>query len=270
MMNDDMFRWYTSDWGRYTQADPLGVAVSDANLYVYAGNDPVDFIDPSGQVKIRHTITRRGTVPVGAGSVASLQYAKLKASGKCVGCGNRWHIELTLDVDHGYYCRYAGDCVIERWHANIQSAFVSKWAQQWHRDEERNYEDKGVCEAMAYAIARNIESDLLNRWPDELLRDYIRSQDCESTHHGSLRFLGRIPRGVLRRFRLAKRLKRRCPYGSCGRRVACDAAPSFDRRVVVLIVRRVSLRLFRLFLIIGSIHRIATCGGCSRRSLVPA
>lgn len=45
----NIFRWYRSAWGRYTQADPLGVTgTGESNLFAYAGNDPLGHVDPLG------------------------------------------------------------------------------------------------------------------------------------------------------------------------------------------------------------------------------
>lgn len=43
----NIFRWYRSDWGRYTQADPLGVG-GGMNLFGYVENNPVSMYDPLG------------------------------------------------------------------------------------------------------------------------------------------------------------------------------------------------------------------------------
>ena len=43
----NIFRWYRSGWGRYTQADPIGLE-GGANLYTYANNNPHAFVDPGG------------------------------------------------------------------------------------------------------------------------------------------------------------------------------------------------------------------------------
>ena len=43
----NIFRWYRSGWGRYTQADPIGLE-GGANLYTYANNNPHVFVDPGG------------------------------------------------------------------------------------------------------------------------------------------------------------------------------------------------------------------------------
>jgi RHS repeat-associated protein len=43
----NIFRWYRAGWGRYTQADPLGIE-GDPHPYPYALNNPVRFIDLLG------------------------------------------------------------------------------------------------------------------------------------------------------------------------------------------------------------------------------
>ncbi|MBD3284631.1 hypothetical protein GF395_04295 [Candidatus Uhrbacteria bacterium] len=40
-------RWYDAGVGRFVQRDPIGVE-GGLNVYVYCGNDPLGFIDPSG------------------------------------------------------------------------------------------------------------------------------------------------------------------------------------------------------------------------------
>jgi RHS repeat-associated protein len=41
-------RYYNPTWGRFISEDPIGLGGGDVNLYRYAGNDPVDLNDPSG------------------------------------------------------------------------------------------------------------------------------------------------------------------------------------------------------------------------------
>jgi len=48
--NYNVFRWYRAGWGRYTQPDPMGAAGS-LDTYGYVDGDPVNEIDPMGEVK---------------------------------------------------------------------------------------------------------------------------------------------------------------------------------------------------------------------------
>lgn len=41
-------RWYSPETGRFLTRDPLGYAGGDANLYRFARNSPINFIDPWG------------------------------------------------------------------------------------------------------------------------------------------------------------------------------------------------------------------------------
>ncbi len=43
-------RDYDPDVGRWTAMDPLGFAAGDTSLYVYAFNDPINLIDPTGEL----------------------------------------------------------------------------------------------------------------------------------------------------------------------------------------------------------------------------
>lgn len=55
----NIFRWYRSGWGRYTQADPIGLGGS--NLYSYANSNPTMYRDPLGLVTvIRSPTTEHG------------------------------------------------------------------------------------------------------------------------------------------------------------------------------------------------------------------
>ena len=43
------FRYYAPEVGRFTTQDPIGLK-GDSNLYAYCANNPVNFIDPSGEI----------------------------------------------------------------------------------------------------------------------------------------------------------------------------------------------------------------------------
>jgi RHS repeat-associated protein len=44
-------RYYDSELGRFISRDPIGI-VDDVNLYVYVGNNPLKFVDPTGLIKM--------------------------------------------------------------------------------------------------------------------------------------------------------------------------------------------------------------------------
>jgi len=51
-------RWYRAGWGRYTQADPIGLRGSPYNFYGYGGNNPLGATDPLGLAYLGfHTIS---------------------------------------------------------------------------------------------------------------------------------------------------------------------------------------------------------------------
>ncbi len=46
-------RYYDPELGRFISRDPIGLAGGDVNLYRYAGNNPVNLIDPSGMIDVK-------------------------------------------------------------------------------------------------------------------------------------------------------------------------------------------------------------------------
>ncbi len=48
-------REYDPRTGRWLQKDPIGTAAGDPNLYLYCGNDPVNFADTDGLDFIKKT-----------------------------------------------------------------------------------------------------------------------------------------------------------------------------------------------------------------------
>jgi RHS repeat-associated protein len=71
-------RWYNPALGRFVQLDPIGFT-SDSNLYRYAANSPLRFIDPSGTAITtagvlnagNHVLNLAGSLPGGAGIIVN-------------------------------------------------------------------------------------------------------------------------------------------------------------------------------------------------------
>jgi len=62
-------RFYDPAVGGYSQSDPIGLASGTYSAYAYAGGDPVDYSDPSGQLPLP-LIT--GLIGLGAGAVGNI------------------------------------------------------------------------------------------------------------------------------------------------------------------------------------------------------
>ena len=181
----NVFRWYRSTWGRYTQPDPLSLAGS-LNLFGYVDADPVNSLDPDGRVRIIHTFSQR-FFNAELGGEQGLEYARATAIGICVACQHGWRIRLTLRFDHGYSCAFPYQCRQERHHANIESAFVSRAAENYSTYEHQTFTSPIECDNLAHAYARDLERYVTDRylWDDRLRRDFERAQsDYEGTHHG--------------------------------------------------------------------------------------
>ncbi len=62
-LQDNRARYYNPDTGRFVSQDPLGIGGSGINLYQYSGGDPINEIDPSGEIGVSaHEDEREGEI----------------------------------------------------------------------------------------------------------------------------------------------------------------------------------------------------------------
>ena len=100
----NIFRWYRSGWGRYTQADPIGTA-GGLNLYGYVHGAVPNAADPFGLYRIQQQVTWnfygdvndwiQGCASIGvgnAGGACSQVGAQLECVGACQNYGGCWKI----------------------------------------------------------------------------------------------------------------------------------------------------------------------------------
>lgn len=77
----NIFRWYRSGWGRYTQADPIGLQ-GGLDLYRYAGANPLSNVDRTGLVAWNCNIGYVSYETPGAGVGGATMVAKCRS--ECV------------------------------------------------------------------------------------------------------------------------------------------------------------------------------------------
>jgi len=145
----NIFRWYRSGWGRYTQADPIGIR-GDINIFRYAAANPAAFTDRLGlfctKDFVAHYFTGGGTAIdlaavgllsqyTGSASVtgvmdsersAMYQTAKHKAKAFCAGCPTGTKTESFTSSDDSVYANPydQGDCLFSL--GSTQLAVTSK------------------------------------------------------------------------------------------------------------------------------------------------
>jgi RHS repeat-associated protein len=76
----NIFRWYQPRWGRYAEADPLGVK-SGTNLYLYSFVNPESNSDPTGLITCRCQ-RHLGPIPIRLGVIAH-DYLRIGPASRC-------------------------------------------------------------------------------------------------------------------------------------------------------------------------------------------
>jgi RHS repeat-associated protein len=76
-------RYYQATLQRFISEDPAGVHGGDVNFYVYTGNDPIDYIDPSGTDKKKLACSADAALNFGLGFVPG--YNAVKFAGDLAG-----------------------------------------------------------------------------------------------------------------------------------------------------------------------------------------
>lgn len=67
----NIFRWYRAGWGRYTQADPTGLAAG-LNLFAYVKGNPVAVADPYGLVPVSYQGASNSQIQIDCKSATAL------------------------------------------------------------------------------------------------------------------------------------------------------------------------------------------------------
>jgi RHS repeat-associated protein len=152
-------REYDAEVGRWLTKDPIGFAGGDTNLYRYAYNDPVNFVDMSGEVPIVPILVGAAT---GAAIDIALQLWQNEGRWECIDWGqvgrsaiiggvlggiggkaarsqfirNNW-----LRIERGSWKMSIGKgrriWKNDRWHAHFDPLPKSRELMRWHLPYER-------------------------------------------------------------------------------------------------------------------------------------
>ena len=90
-------RDYNAATGRWTAKDPIGFAGGDPNLYRSVGNDPVNFIDPTGNGAVSQLLKRvgKGALFGALGSLGSQVLGNLLVGNKPFACLNWTNVGIS-------------------------------------------------------------------------------------------------------------------------------------------------------------------------------
>jgi RHS repeat-associated protein len=109
----NIFRWYRAGWGRYSQADPIGLR-GGIDLYVYSDDAPVGSDDPLGLASNRRTPPT--PPPTDCPTICNRAYAdsNLNFGGGGVVCLNGIKCPCSFDVplDRGRQFARRGECPV--------------------------------------------------------------------------------------------------------------------------------------------------------------
>jgi len=148
--NYNIFRWYRSSWGRYTQADPLLRRLADLDSYAYAQNNPVNAMDPVGLITLKRSEIRHslGWSPNGGG----LTIAKgLHVDWSCTSKDCVWKLNFVASEEYEIWAKDAATMIHEEGHVNIDWNNNMRLLSHLLPAEHRRYKSKAECDSAAAA-----------------------------------------------------------------------------------------------------------------------
>jgi RHS repeat-associated protein len=179
----NVFRWYRSGWGRYTQADPIG---SSGTPYAYAGANPERLIDRLGLLQASIEATEfEGTELIqkackwtggknpfsyGAGLKGCTIFTNLSITCSCSNKGPcAWYPEISVNA--GLKVWYATNAVQvnppykyippemiiseEMKHVKVALGFLGMIEKQGDKLQQQRFGSKGSCNAACTAYTKN-------------------------------------------------------------------------------------------------------------------
>ena len=160
----NIFRWYRSGWGRYTQGDPFSPQAAATEPYSYARENPLRSVDPLGLFEIRRTWdftkTKPGT-PGDSGFRIDLDNNFYDCDETGAGC---WKLKFTLYVDFTMQYDDQGTYAHEWKHLQILESYLYPILKQYFGPPElTSYKTFAECRNAALAARDRFRKDY-NPW----------------------------------------------------------------------------------------------------------
>ena len=178
----NIFRWYRSGCGRYTQSDPmyarpdaLSLQFGPRNTYQYAADSPIDAFDPTGLLHVRRNEIRHplGWAPNGGG----LTIARgLKVSWECTEECAAWKLDFDATETYEIWAVGAKEMAHEDIHVDIDWNHNLRTLSHLLSAEHRRYRSHSECDvaalaALGYAALYAFQPDSRQFWHD--FRDFF-------------------------------------------------------------------------------------------------
>lgn len=158
---------YSPALGRFLQPDTIGYAGGN-NLYAYVGNDPLDRVDPSGQIGVQFSVGETGYVGTGNAGAFGLPFVATVHGGYETVAGTYgqfYDLSGNLGTNSGFSATYGAG-------ANGYTAWSGNWSANTI-SPDRNWE-LGVAfdlgKNLTFTTANNVQdtTGLFNNWQADL------------------------------------------------------------------------------------------------------
>jgi RHS repeat-associated protein len=167
----NIFRWYREAWGRYTQADPIGIQAG-LNVFAYVKDNPVAVDDPFGLVPVNYIGKPNREIQVDCKSSDALGCTTFDFSADCrcgEGCDRKtkksvWAANTRVDVGpiRVYFsldCYDPGKIILEEErHVSVYQAAIKDALDSAAKLNGQTFGSKADCEGACKEWLKSLEA----------------------------------------------------------------------------------------------------------------